>query len=82
MVSRTVEVSITGKGRELIRMDGDVAHRLYRPESVFAVCGARSRGLEHFSDGPLPRAAMRFCRRCWARTEVVRAQNEVMKNEE
>ena len=85
MVTRTaLEVTITAKGRELIRMDGDVAHRLYRSESVFTVCGVRARGLDQLREGPLLRS-LRTCRRCWADAEftlLAPPQNEVVKNDE
>ena len=85
MVSRTVEATITAKGRVLIRMDGDVAHRLYRPESVFTVCGVRACGLEQLREGPFThRATVRMCGRCWAGaalTVLAPAQNEVKIDE-
>ena len=90
MASRTaLEVTVTAKGRDLVRMDGDVAHRLYRPESVFTVCGVRVRGLDEIPEGPLLRSTLRFCRRCWADSVVAqarpasarRATNEVIKND-
>ena len=84
MVNTAVEVTVTAKGRDLIRMDGDVAHRLYRPESAFAVCGVRARGLGQLREGPLLRATLRMCSRCWAGASLTRppARNEVIKNDE
>ena len=63
---RAVEATITAERRDLIRMDGDVAHRLYRSESVFTVCGVRARRLEQLREGPYLRAKLSMCKRCWA----------------
>ena len=85
MVSRSaLEVAITAKGKDLIRMDNDVAHRLYRPQSAFTVCGVRAHGLEQVPEGPLLlRPTLRMCRRCWAGADFALCERyEEIKNDE
>lgn len=71
------EVTLEGGDRlsaALARLDGDTAHRVYRPRSTFTVCGVRTRALVAVTWGEL-NGRYQLCRRCWA-AQVLRLTRE------